>query len=130
MQPVTRSQRILALIPKSRADSDLEKSSSSEDELKLPERLHDSDCTPAPSIATSLENLHLLSDSDDEVSKNLVSVIDRSQLDVSSTIGVLPMSSKPCTNDVSPLAPTDCDLPLTQTLTRDPSFKNSIKHSN
>lgn len=111
---MTRSQRILALIPKLGADSDLEKSSSSEDELKLPGRIHGSDSSPAPSIASSLENLHLLSESDNETGETLVSVIDRSQSDMPKTIGVLPISTRPCRNEYSILAPIDSDLPSAQ----------------
>lgn len=91
---MTRARRILALIPKPGADSDLEKSESSEDELNLPKRINDSDSSPAPSIASSLENMHLLSDSDSEN----VEDEDNNESAVQLT------HIRPCQND-SPLAP-------------------------
>lgn len=107
MQPITRSQRILALVPRPGADSDLEKSGSSEDELKLPARISDSDSSPAPSIAASLENLHLLSDSDSGTDEIVVPTKDGNQS------VVLPTSTLPCSDVTTSSPPAPTYSPLT-----------------
>lgn len=64
---MTRSRKILALVPKSRGKSDDESSESSEDEVKMcrnyPEASDDS--SPVRSLASSVEHLNIFSDSDD-----------------------------------------------------------------
>lgn len=63
---MTRSRKILALVPKCGAKSDDESSESSEDEFQMcrPRRDVSEDSSPVRSIASSVENINL-SDSDD-----------------------------------------------------------------
>ncbi|KAJ8704301.1 hypothetical protein PYW08_013025 [Mythimna loreyi] len=63
---MTRSRKILALVPKCGAKSDVESSESSEDEFQMcrPHQDVSEDSSPVRSIASSVENVNI-SDSDD-----------------------------------------------------------------
>ncbi|CAK1581127.1 unnamed protein product [Parnassius mnemosyne] len=61
IQRQRRARQLVALVPKTRAKSDLDESASSEDEFQYYTRPTHSDCiSPPPSLPYSIENLNLL----------------------------------------------------------------------
>lgn len=68
LQQQNRARRLVALVPQAGARSDIDNGSdSSEDELhNYRPPLHSDSSSSPPSLPSSLENLHLLSDNDDE----------------------------------------------------------------
>ncbi|CAK1599832.1 unnamed protein product [Parnassius mnemosyne] len=67
----TRAQRILALVPKPGASSDIESSDSSDGEITGHASDNDESSIP-PSLPSSLENLHVLSESENDYREVLV----------------------------------------------------------
>lgn len=74
MQQQRRARQLVALVPKSGAKSNLDKSESSEDEVQYYTRLtHSDSSSPPPSLRSSIENLNLLSDDDIEINQVIAS---------------------------------------------------------
>lgn len=74
MQQQRRARQLVALVPKPGAKSDEDESESSEDELQCCFRSRYSDSSsPPPSLPSSIENLNLLDDDDNEVNEVVAS---------------------------------------------------------
>ncbi|CAH0714336.1 unnamed protein product, partial [Brenthis ino] len=93
IQQQRRARHLVALVPKPGAKSDLDDSeSSAEDELQYcPRPTHSDSSSPPPSLPSSIENLNLLSDDDNEINQV-----------VASTSLVLHSQSSLSTNPCSP----------------------------